>query len=114
MSHFPLSKRSPSTFLLLLLPSDFVLLRIFLAVVNTSVLFPSDFSVGVFSQSLYILVQLLEKKICLALAYLPVNVLQLYVGKGGIEGRGKEVQDGHVVSMACYKKVAVGRIDSNH
>lgn len=42
-----------------------------------------------------------------------MNVLQLYVGKGGIEGIGKEVQDGHVVSITCHKKGAIDGADSN-
>lgn len=36
------------------------------------------------------------------MAYLPMNAQQLCVDIGGIGARGKEVQDGHVVSVACH------------
>lgn len=48
------------------------------------------------------------------MAHLPLNAQQLYVSKDGIRGRDKEVQDGHMVSMACHKKGAVSRADSKH
>lgn len=91
---------------LLLLPSGFGLTTAWLAMVNTSVPCPNDFSAGMSSQSLDLSVKVLEGGSIW---------LGPYVGKGRNRGTGagkcKRVTQS---ATACHREGAVGGADSKH